>query len=373
MTAIDRAFIRAYSDDPMPSGPVAPPREFAAVSAETSARLAPAATRAAPNPPAARTPVASAPAPSTVPRPHANFSPLPQRHFVERTSVSSENAPGHFDGSLEALSTLESSPLRHGITSVSSPNDSLASESRETLRIVRSTATATRSFAQRAPLATDRPKAAYEVDAFVWSPVCDRLLATAGAQLEHVGDRLAADLEQRVVAITANRPGIGATTVAQCLARALARAGASVCLIDADFRGPDLTGRLGLNVESGLEKVLSGSLRPAEVMVESLADRLIAVPLAGRMDLAEVEQTKLRQTLTLGQLREQFHVVLIDAGPLEDRASAALGLLSSSAAIDAALVVHDCRASDRHAVRQTCRALDELHVRTLGILENRCA
>jgi capsular exopolysaccharide synthesis family protein len=59
----------------------------------------------------------------------------------------------------------------------------------------------------------------------------------------------------------------GKTTVAAGLARAAARAGLNVVLVDADLRRPQIASRLGIDADQGLGAVLAGNLTAADVLV----------------------------------------------------------------------------------------------------------
>ena len=66
-----------------------------------------------------------------------------------------------------------------------------------------------------------------------------------GAQRRRVAERLAG--VRRMVAVMSGKGGVGKSYVTAHLARALARAGRAVGVLDADLNGPTIPGLLGVN------------------------------------------------------------------------------------------------------------------------------
>jgi len=99
---------------------------------------------------------------------------------------------------------------------------------------------------------------ALEVDAVVWPPICETLLARYGERFDRMAVELCreAGSGQKTTAITGIRRGEGRTTLALCLARRLAAGHAKVVLVDADFSNPSMAAQLCIDVDRGWEAVL---------------------------------------------------------------------------------------------------------------------
>jgi len=215
--------------------------------------------------------------------------------------------------------------------------------------------------------------AALEVDRFSWSPACDVLLRTAHADLEAAATLMTSQRENdgQVIALASSELSEGCTTIVQCLARMLASAGKRVCLVDADFEFPQLAETMGLSPDRGLESLLAGEAALGDVLIESLEDQVTLLPLTRPIGSDLVERSKLRQTVLLGELRDHFDMILIDAGRACTPHKPACSILQAGAGIDAVILV---RAQDttRSAWRQARQSIERWSLNCLGVIENRC-
>jgi capsular exopolysaccharide synthesis family protein len=128
------------------------------------------------------------------------------------------------------------------------------------------------------------------------------------------------DREIKSVLITSPAQGDGKTTVATNLARAMARAGKDVILVDADLRRPQVAWRFHVPGAAGLGGVLVGQTGLPQAFVEPEADTL-----AGRLRIlpagppppnpSELLSSK-RMTLLLEKLMQSCDLVIIDSTPL---------------------------------------------------------
>ena len=239
-------------------------------------------------------------------------------------------------------------------------------------------------IAAKSELETEGPRAAFEVDQFVWPDLCDSLLEKRAGEFDQLVGQLVTEsaLGRKVVVITGSRRGDGRTTLALLLARRLAATAVKVVVVDADFEVPQLATRLGMAVQSGWENVLTDGLPVWEGLVESMGDRVALLPLAprpassiGKPTAAEFvaqHTDAIRQHLET--LRKHFDVVLVDAGAIKAVRPDAKprGPLALAGGLDAAIVVSDARTTAPGRIAELHRRLQEAGIVPLGIAENFC-
>lgn len=236
-----------------------------------------------------------------------------------------------------------------------------------------------------APLADpNAPSAAFEVDRFIWPEMCESIMQQCGAELDQLAGELISESEagRKVVAITGSRRGDGRSTLAMLLARRVAAAGAKVCLVDADFEVPQLAARLGMTIDTGWEKVIADCLDLWDGLIESVGDRLTLLPLAPRPapnsalpPAAEFAGTHAEAIAGHFEiLRKHFDVVIVDAGPMKAiRADGKpRGPLAMAKCLDTAILVSDARLSSPGRITELHRRLADSGLPPLGIAENFC-
>jgi capsular exopolysaccharide synthesis family protein len=133
---------------------------------------------------------------------------------------------------------------------------------------------------------------------------------------------LAADDELRVITITSYTAGEGKSSTAALLARAEARSGKRVLVIDADMRTRKLSQRFGRSSSQGLSSLLSSSApRVYDVAVE-LEPGLFFLP-AGAPPPDPVQLlASARMESLVRDLRDEFDLVVIDSPPVVHLADA---------------------------------------------------
>jgi Mrp family chromosome partitioning ATPase len=231
------------------------------------------------------------------------------------------------------------------------------------------------------PLAAEPPAPAIrlfqpmlQVDHFAWPKVCGRLEACANAELERVIETLiAAQIRgKKVFALGGCRAGDGASSLLMAAARRLAAQDLKVALVEADWSQPQLARRLGLLPQYGWEDVLSGRFPLEEVLIESIAERLVILPVREPFGASELPADAARRlTETWNSLRHHFDVVLVDPGPLCGAPLLDSQLVGAMAGgIDAVLMVKNLRRHDDAEFDAIGKALGDAGAKVVGVVEN---
>nr|WP_205596744.1 cell division ATPase MinD [Halostella salina] len=116
-----------------------------------------------------------------------------------------------------------------------------------------------------------------------------------------------------VYAVASGKGGVGKTTTTVNVGTALAGAGNSVAVVDADMGMANLAGLVSLSPDATtLHEVLAGEASVEEATYE-LADGIVAVPSGADLEsYADVDATGLGDVVD--RLREKFDYVLLDVG-----------------------------------------------------------
>ena len=222
--------------------------------------------------------------------------------------------------------------------------------------------------ADRAALLAEESAAFWEVDRYLYPTVTDRLLSRY-EYFAHAGDKLkqAAQAGLKVLGITGVGRDEGRSTLAICLARAAARSGLKVVLIDCDFQRPRLAQHIGLDVVAGWESVALGEVALAEIAIRSLEDGVTLLPLLDEAKTNALSLADDRVAKILAQARQNNDVVILDIGPLD---AAAAHQASAATPLDAAIVVWDRRRRKLEEAEAAAKSLSEAGVEAVGIAEN---
>lgn len=169
------------------------------------------------------------------------------------------------------------------------------------------------------------------------------------------------------VLITSSVPGEGKSTTATNLAIAVAQAGKSVCLIDADLRRPMVNEYLGLDRSAGLTTALVGETAVNDLLQPWGTDNLYVLT-SGQIPPNPSEllgSSEMRRLLT--DLEATFDMIIIDAPPLLPVTDATV----LSQHVGGVVVVVGAHAIRRNDLESSLRALELVSANVLGVVLNR--
>lgn len=171
----------------------------------------------------------------------------------------------------------------------------------------------------------------------------------------------------RSMVVTSSLPGEGKSTTAVNLAIALAQAGQTVCLIDADLRRPMINDYLGLDRNAGLTTALVGDADVNDLLQAWGEDGLYVLT-SGQIPpnpselLGSAEMKQL-----LGRLEVAFDAVIVDAPPLLPVTDAAV----LSQHVGGVVLVVGAQKVRRHDLERSLGALTMVSADLLGVVLNR--
>ncbi|MCA4133059.1 polysaccharide biosynthesis tyrosine autokinase [Arthrobacter sp. M4] len=169
------------------------------------------------------------------------------------------------------------------------------------------------------------------------------------------------------VLVTSSLPGEGKSTTATNLAIALAQAGQTVCLVDADLRRPKINEYLGLDRNAGLTTALLGIADAGELLQQWGEDNLFVLT-SGQVPPNPSEllgSTEMEQLIT--QLELSFDTVIVDAPPLLPVTDAAV----LSQHVGGVLVVVGSHKIRQQDLAKALGSLEMVDSTVLGIVLNR--
>ncbi|WP_078107781.1 polysaccharide biosynthesis tyrosine autokinase [Arthrobacter sp. SRS-W-1-2016] len=173
--------------------------------------------------------------------------------------------------------------------------------------------------------------------------------------------------QAKTVLITSSLPGEGKSTTATNLAIALAQAGQTVCLIDADLRRPMVSEYLGLDGNAGLTTALIGTADINDLL-QAWGEESLFVLTSGQIPpnpselLGSVEMKQL-----ILRLEEAFDHVVIDAPPLLPVTDAAV----LSQHVGGVVVVVGSQKLRHNDLQKALSSLEMVGSNVLGVVLNR--
>jgi len=116
------------------------------------------------------------------------------------------------------------------------------------------------------------------------------------------------------VVSTANKGGVGKTTVAVTLAAALSKAGVPVAIMDYDMEGPDVTTMMGIKGVEGIERLTDTPIRP-NVLQDLIVEKNGLSVLPGPMNKT-IPNFKKGQLAKIAEvMTEMYPIVICDTPP----------------------------------------------------------
>ena len=212
------------------------------------------------------------------------------------------------------------------------------------------------------------------VEYFLWPEECLRMSRQAPDQLKLLTDSLSRQPARgrKVVGLGGHAAGEGCTTILLSAARSLAGSGIKAIIVDADFGNPCLGERLGIACRIGWDDVLGAGEPLEEAAIESARDHLALLPLR-RSSSDGYDGSGRRGDLgtVLRRLRECYDLVLVDLGELDADTITGDGLgRPIKECVDAAVVVHDVRKTVQSELDEVKRLLHQAELVELGVIES---
>lgn len=169
------------------------------------------------------------------------------------------------------------------------------------------------------------------------------------------------------VLVTSSLPGEGKSTTATNLAIALAQAGQSVALVDADLRRPMIAEYLGLDGNAGLTTALVGNAPVADLLQPWGEDSLFVLT-SGQIPPNPSELLGSDSMLrVIRQLEDSFDAVIIDAPPIIPVTDATV----LSQHLGGVVVVVGSQKVRKAEVERSLSALSLVNANVLGLILNR--
>jgi Mrp family chromosome partitioning ATPase len=170
------------------------------------------------------------------------------------------------------------------------------------------------------------------------------------------------------IAVAGAQLGDGASTISLALARTAAAAGVRVLLIDTDFAEAGLTKAMGIEPVTGIEAILGGGHKLADLVVEDHMTSVHLLPSApresshGALSLTQLAAIK----AMLAAARVNYDMILIDCQPHGPRARTR----SMARLADAVLLVASYDTTKRNAMRAFARRMQHYGVVVCGVVFN---
>jgi Mrp family chromosome partitioning ATPase len=228
------------------------------------------------------------------------------------------------------------------------------------------------SFAAPAKV-QDASRAMLEVDRLSWPAAATEFAVRAGRPWELFAGQLLerAAQGQKCAAIASQHRGDGRTTLSLAMARHAASRGLRPVVVDVDVENPALARSCGVSAHTGWNDLVSSELPLGEALILAVEDGVTLLPWRGAAAaLGELAGGR-RTGVVFGALREQYDLVVLDAGPLAGRSTMAdVGAFAAAAGVDALYLIHNVRSATRDDLVALCAKLRRVGLPLAGVVEN---
>ena len=174
----------------------------------------------------------------------------------------------------------------------------------------------------------------------------------------------------RTLVVTSAAPGEGKTMTAANLAVTLAYDGLRVLLVDCDIRRPRVHGLFQLPRAPGLMELLRASTDPDAPPVQAIRNTPVARLSVLTCGALPVNASNLlsgtRMRVLLGELQEQFDIIVLDTPPVLATADASI----VASLTDGVLLVVRAGTTDRNAAQRAYQQLANVGARVVGTVLN---
>ena len=170
----------------------------------------------------------------------------------------------------------------------------------------------------------------------------------------------------KLLLVTSAQPGEGKTMTTVNLAMSLADLGASVLIVDCDFRNPQTHNAFGIDNQAGLSNYLSGELALNEVIQSAGVPKLSVIPSGPHPPNPARLLLSRKMKEMLSELQGRFDYVLVDSPPV---AVVNDPVILASLVEGVILVLHGGK-STRESLRHTREELANVGANICGVVLN---
>lgn len=177
------------------------------------------------------------------------------------------------------------------------------------------------------------------------------------------------DKPVKIITVTSSSPGEGKTTTIANLAITFAQSGSRVLVIDADLRKPRIHKVFYISNVTGMTTVLAQRIDYHSCITQTTIDNLFVLS-AGPIppNPSELLASNAMKNL-MGELRNEFDIILIDAPPIGVVTDAAI----LSTIVDGTILVAGSGSVEIEAAQRAKDLLEKVNANVLGVVLNKIA